>query len=145
MSELPRSLHLEVVTPDHELVHEVVDAVELRAKQGYLGVLPGHAPLLTELGVGELRYKQGGKTAYLSIVHGYAEVLPDRVIVLAEVGERGGDIDLERARAALERARKRLGQPGVPGMDWDRAAAAYQRAALRLDVAGHGGSVADHE
>ena len=83
MSELPKTLRLEVVTPEHELVHEEVESVELRARKGYIGVLPGHAPLLTELGVGELRYKQGGNTERLAIIHGYAEVLPDRVIVLA--------------------------------------------------------------
>lgn len=145
MSDLPKTLQLEVVTPDHELVHEEVESVELRAKKGYIGVLPGHAPLLTELGVGELRYKQGGKTTCLALVHGYAEVLPDRVIVLAEMGERAGDIDMERARAALERAKKRMGQPSTPEMDWERAAAAYERASLRLEVAGHGGSISDHE
>lgn len=145
MSELPKTLRLEVVTPDHELVHEEVEAVELRAKKGYIGVLPGHAPLLTELGVGELRYKHAGRTERLAIIHGYAEVLPNRVIVLAEVGERAEEIDLERARAARERAQKRLGQPGGPGIDWTRAAAALERAALRLEVAAHGGSMADHQ
>ena len=145
MSELPKTLWLEVVTPEHELVHEEVETVELRAKKGYIGVLPGHAPLLTELGVGELRYKQGGRMQRLAVIHGYAEVLPNRVIVLAEIGECAEGIDLKRAKAARERAQKRLGQPGTQGIDWERAAEAFDRAALRVSVAGHGGAMADHE
>ena len=145
MNELPKTLRLEVVTPEHELVHQDVDMVQIPASKGFIGVLPGHAPLLTELGVGELTYKHEGRAEHLSIIHGYAEVLPDRVIVLAEVGERAGDIDLDRAKEALDRARKRLGQPPTADMDWDRASAALARALLRVQVAQHGGAASDHE
>jgi F-type H+-transporting ATPase subunit epsilon len=144
MSALPNKLTLSVVTPERELVHEEVDEVQLRAKRGYLGILPGHAPLLTELGMGELRYKQEGRPQYLAIVDGFAEVLPERVIVLAEIGECAGDIDLERAQQALERARKRLSQPAAE-IDWDRAAVALARALLRVQVAQRGGAMSDHE
>jgi len=144
MSGLPTKLTLNVVTPDHELVHEEVDEVQIPASRGYLGVLPGHAPLLTELGVGDLRYKQSGRVEHVAIIQGYAEVLPDRVIILAEVGERADQIDRQRAKAALERARKRLGQANTPGVDWDRAAAALARAELRCQISEHGGSSSDH-
>ncbi len=142
---LPSKLILEVVTPEHELVHEEVDEVQLPARRGYLGILPGHAPLLTELGVGELRFKQGGETYYLAIVNGYAEVLPDRVIVMAEVGERAADIDADRARDALKRAEERLASLSAKDVDWERAALALERARVRMETATHGGSVADSE
>ncbi len=144
MSGLPTKLTLNVVTPDHELVHEDVDEVQIPARKGYLGILPGHAPLLTELGIGDLRFKQGGRTEHVAIIQGYAEVLPDRVIVLAEVGERADQIDLQRAKAALERARKRLGQPTTQGIDWERAATALARAELRCQISEHGGATSDH-
>lgn len=145
MSSLPTKLTLNVVTPVRELVHEDVDEVQLPAKTGEIGVLPGHAPLLTELGLGEMRFKQDGRVQYLAIVDGFAEVLPDRVIVLAEVGERADDIDLERAKEALERAQKRLSQPGAAGIDWDRASVALARALMRMQVTQHGGALVDHE
>jgi len=143
MSALPKKITLSVVTPENELVHEQVDAVEVPAKKGYIGVLPGHAPLLTELGMGDLRFKIGARTEHLAVIQGYAEVLPDRVIVLAEIGERASQINLERARAARERARKRLGEGASFGIDWDRAAAALARADLRCQIAEHGGSSSD--
>lgn len=142
---LPAKLTLNVVTPEHELVHAEVDSVEIPAKKGYIGVLPGHAPLLTELGLGELRFKKDGRTSWLAIIDGYAEVLPNRVIVLAEVGERAEEIDIERAKAAAERARKRLGHASESDIDWERASLALARATLRVQVAEHGGSVADYE
>jgi F-type H+-transporting ATPase subunit epsilon len=144
MSALPTKLTLEVVTPEHELVHEEVDEVQLPAQRGCLGILPGHAPLLTELGVGEMRFRQGADTFYLCIINGYAEVLPDRVIVMAEVGERAADIDPDRARDALKRAQERLARAGQ-GVDWERASLALERAQARMQVADHGGSAADHE
>jgi len=144
MSGLPNKITLNVVTPESDLVHEEVDSVEIPAKKGYIGVLPGHAPLLTELGMGDLRFKQGARTEHLAVIQGYAEVLPDRVIVLAEIGERAGSIDLERAKAARERARKRLGEATRAEIDWARAAAALARAELRCQIAEHSGSSADH-
>lgn len=136
MSSLPTSLSLEVVTPDRPLVRETVDEVELPGAEGYLGVLPGHTPLLTLLQVGQLWYRQGGETTYLAVAFGFAEVLPDRVTVLAQVAERAEDIDVPRAQAALQRATARLAQPSAD-LDYERARIAQQKAQTRLDVAAH--------
>src|SRR5713226_6185629 len=98
---LPDSLSLEVVTPERSLIAEAgVVEVQLPGSDGYLGILPGHAPLLTELGMGELSYRKGRDTYSAVVIHGFAEVLPDRVIILAETAERAEEIDAERARAA---------------------------------------------
>jgi len=136
------ALQLLLVTPDRRLVEEVVDEVQLPGLEGYLGILPGHAALLTELGVGEMSYRRGNETHYAAVIGGYAEVLPDRVTVLAEIAERAEEIDEDRARAARERAEKRLAKAGEPNTDWNRAAAALKRALVRLQVAAKGGGVA---
>ncbi|MEK7836488.1 MAG: F0F1 ATP synthase subunit epsilon, partial [candidate division NC10 bacterium] len=101
---LPESIHLEIVTPEQRLVNEVVDEVVLPGSEGSLGVLPGHTPLLTTLGIGELKYRRGTTRRFLAIAWGFAEVLPDRVSVLAEIAERAEGIDRERARKARDRA-----------------------------------------
>ncbi len=142
---LPDFLTLEVVTPERQLVTETVTEVQLPGREGYLGILPGHAPLITELGLGEMSYRKGRDTHHATVIHGFAEVLPDRVIVLAEIGERAEEIDVDRARAARARAEKRLATPGAPDLDWDRATFALQRALIRLQVAAKGGAVAAHE
>jgi F-type H+-transporting ATPase subunit epsilon len=139
MSVLPESIEFEVVTPERQLVHEQVDEIQLPAKRGYLGILPGHAPLITELGLGVLSYRKGGAFRHLSVVHGYAEVLPDRVIVLAELAERAEEIDVERATRARERAEKRLKEKADPDLDWERATFALQRALVRLQAASKAG------
>ena len=138
---IPAHLQLEVVSADRSLVNEQVDEVQIPGALGYLGVLPGHAPLITELGIGLLSYQRNGDTHYLTIIHGYAEVLPDRVIVLAEISERAEEIDLTRATAALERAKERLAKPH-PELDWERAEYALKRALIRLQAAGKGGLAA---
>ena len=138
---LPERLELDVVTPERQVVHDSAKLVELPGLDGYLGVLPGHAPLITELGIGLLSYQRNGDTHYLTIIHGYAEVLPDRVIVLAEISERAEEIDLTRATAALERAKERLAKPH-PELDWERAEYALKRALIRLQAAGKGGLAA---
>jgi F-type H+-transporting ATPase subunit epsilon len=133
---LPEKIELEVVTPERFVLDEKVESIEMPGKDGYLGILPGHAPLLTELGVGILTYHKGAEVRRLTVVNGYAEVLPDRVIVLAEVSERAEEIDLQRARAAAERAQGELAKAtGAPEMDWQSASAALQRALVRVDVA----------
>ena len=109
---LPEKIELQVVTPEQHILSEDVDSLEMPGKDGYLGILPGHAPLLTELGVGILTYHKGGETRSLTVMYGYAEVLPDRVIVLAETAERAEEIDVARARAALERAKADLPKAG---------------------------------
>lgn len=130
------TIALEIVTPDRPLVREQVDEVELPGAEGYLGVLPGHTPLLTLLHIGELWYRQGNQKTYLAVAFGFAEVLPDRVTVLAQVAERAEDIDVPRAQAALQRATARLSQ-AAPDIDYDRARIAQQKAQTRLDVAAH--------
>src|SRR5262249_4973920 len=132
----PASLSLEIVTPERPLVREAVDEVELPGAEGYLGVLPGHTPLLTLLQVGELWYRKGNQTTYLAVAFGFAEVLPDRVTVLAQIAEHAEDIDVPRAQAALQRATAHLAQP-TPDLDYARARIAQQKAQTRLDVAAH--------
>ena len=127
------SIELVVVTPVSQLFSESVTEVQLPGADGYLGVLPGHAPLITELGIGELSYKAGnGQTGLLAIIRGFAEVLPGRVSVLAETAERPEDIDVNRAQEALKRAQERIAAGG--DIDWDRASASLQRALVRLQV-----------
>lgn len=133
---LPEVLELEVVTPQRHIVREEVHEVQVPGKNGYLGILPGHAPLLSELQMGELSYRKGTTWSYLSVFWGFVEVLPDRVIVLAEIAERGEEIDRERAREACRRAEERLRRAGDPHLDLTRAQAALQRAMIRLQVAG---------
>ena len=108
-------------------------------KGGYLGILPGHAPLLSELQMGELSYRQGTHWTYLVAFWGFVEVLPDRAIVLAEIAERGEEIDVERAQAARQRAEERLKRLTDPDTDLARAQVALQRALIRLQVAGKAG------
>jgi F-type H+-transporting ATPase subunit epsilon len=139
---IPHDIQLEVVTPERHLVREPVSEVQLPGRNGCLGILPGHAPLITELGIGELVYKKGKDSFHLTVIHGFAEVLGDRVIVLAEIAELAEEIDAERAQSARERAEKRLAHPGSPDVDWDRAAFALKRALLRLQLAAKGGAVA---
>ncbi len=135
---LPDAIQLEVVTPERRLVSEVVDEVILPGTEGYLGVLPGHAPLLSELSIGELTLRRGDVRRYVSVAWGFVEVLPDRVSVLAEVAERAEEIDLERARKAQERALGRM-RGGDPEVDFKRAQVALQKAIVRIQVASRRG------
>ncbi len=135
---LPESIQLVVVTPERQLLRETCASVQLPGANGELGILPGHAPLMTELGIGELVYHAGAQTGHLAIVRGFAEVLPDRVTVLAEVAERAEEIDVARAEAARQRAQKRLASQDA-SIDWDRASAALQRSLVRVQVAARGG------
>jgi F-type H+-transporting ATPase subunit epsilon len=128
------TLVLEIVTPERPLVHETVDEVILPGAAGELGVLPGHTPLLTTLKVGTLWYRVGAERRYVAIIGGFAEVLPDRVTVLATLAERAEDIDVTRAEAARQRADLRLAKPG-PETDAERARFAWIKASTRLQVA----------
>ena len=128
------AIELEIVTPDKLLVHEQVESVEIPGKAGYIGVLPGHAPLITELTIGEIAYKQGAKTEHLSVAWGFAEVLPDKVTILAQTAERAGEIDVERAKAAKARAEEALKNAG-PDFDYDANLNAIKRADVRIEVA----------
>jgi F-type H+-transporting ATPase subunit epsilon len=131
---LPEALELVIVTPTRQLLRVRVVGVTLPGANGYLGILPGHAPLMTELGIGELTFRGKEQSELISIIRGFAEVLPDRVTVLAETAELAAEIDLERAEAAKARAEKRLAS-GDTNIDWDRASVALQRALIRIQVA----------
>jgi len=133
---LPEQITLEVVTPARQVLRETVESVELPGRDGYLGILPGHAPLITELGIGELNYRKGAEMRHLTVIDGYVEVLPQRVIVLAEISERAEEIDIQRAISSAERARERIAKAGGSlEFDWDRARLALQRALIRQEVA----------
>jgi F-type H+-transporting ATPase subunit epsilon len=130
-------LNLEVATPSRLVVAETVDEVVIPGSQGYFGVLPGHAPLLATLGVGELTYRKGTSQMHLALTGGFAEVRNDKVIVLAENAERPDEIDRERAQRSRERAERRLTGRDASDVDFARAQAALTRALIRLQVAGH--------
>jgi F-type H+-transporting ATPase subunit epsilon len=129
---IPTSIDLQIVTPDRMLVHEQVDEVEIPGVNGYFGVLPGHTPLLAALSVGELWYRKGQEKTYLAIAHGFAEVLPDRVSILAQLAERADEIDVDRAESARKRAAERLEQKA--DVDYERARAALMKSMTRLQV-----------
>lgn len=128
------TFQLEIVTPDKMVVRDAAEEMQIPGKKGYLGILPGHAPLITELAVGEITYRANGYTHHLSVAWGFAEVLPDKVTVLAETAERAEEIDIRRAQEAKQRAEERL-KSGNPEVDFNRAAIALQRAETRLEVA----------
>ncbi len=133
---IPKSVRLEFVTPDRAIVHEDVDEVELPGEDGYFGVLPGHAPMLAALKVGEMWYRKGTEKYFAFLADGFAEVLPDRVAVLAQVAEGANDIDQQRAEAAKRRAEDRLAKPAAD-IDFERARISLLRALTRLQVAKH--------
>jgi F-type H+-transporting ATPase subunit epsilon len=134
---LPTKLTLEIVTPDRPVVTEQVDELQLPGAEGYFGVLPGHTPLLAALQVGEMWYRIGQEKYFLAIAFGFAEVLPDRVTVLAHVAERAQDIDHERAERALKRAQERLSKgPAQANIDFERARVALMKSLIRIQVAG---------
>lgn len=133
---LPESIELVVVTPEKQVLRQSAKEVQLPGADGYLGILPGHAPLITELGIGELSYHDmsGKESEHLVIIRGFAEVLGDRVTVLAETAEFAEEIDVARAEAAKARAEKRLAS-GDANIDWDRATISLRRALIRIQVA----------
>ena len=129
-------LTLEIATPMRLVVSEQVDEVVAPGVEGYFGVLPGHAPFLTTLGIGELTYRVGRAEHHLALVGGFAEVRNDKVIVLADAAERPDEIDRARAERARERAERRLSGRAPDEVDFARAQAALMRALMRLHVAG---------
>jgi len=132
--DLPNKIALEIVTPDRALVTEQVDEVQVPGSEGYFGILPGHAPLLSSLQVGELWYRIGQEKHYLAIAFGFVEVRPDRVTVLANIAERAQDIDITRAEAAKGRAEQRITSLQT-GLDFERARIAMMKSLIRLQVA----------
>lgn len=130
------TFQLEIVTPEKKVVDTAAEEVQIPGKNGYLGVLPGHAPLITELAVGEITFREHSTEQRLAMAWGFAEVLPNKVTILAESAERPSEIDVERARKAKERAEQRLAS-GDTSVDVERALDALHRAETRLDVASH--------
>ena len=134
---LPSHLTLEIVTPDRALAHEEVDEVQLPGTEGNLGILPGHTPLLTNLRVGQAWYRKGSEKFYLSIAFGFAEVLPDRVRLLAQIAERAEEIDIRRAEEEKRKAEDLLQsvRTGAPEVDLERARISLMKAMIRIQVA----------
>ena len=137
-ASLPQSMaqtfQLEIVTPERLLVSDLAEEMQIPGKSGYLGVLPQHAPLITELGVGEITYRKGTETHRLAVAWGFAEVLPDKVTILAETAEKAEEIDIERAQRAKQQAEALL-KKGPEETDYLRAEVALERAITRLKVA----------
>jgi len=128
-------LQLEIVTPERLAYSDEVDAVVLPGSEGELGVLPHHAPLITMLGVGELRIRKGSAEESFAIVGGFLQVRPDKVVVMAETADLASDIDLEKAQEARREAERALESGYVEGTDLSSARAALQQALLRIRVA----------
>ena len=131
---IPDHLTLEIVTPERSIAHGKVDEVVVPGAEGSFGVLPGHTPLLSTLTVGEIEYRRGDERSYVAVSFGFAEVLPDRVTILAQIAEASDEIDVTRAEAAVKRARERLDRP-VAEMDYERARLSLLKSLVRLQVA----------
>jgi F-type H+-transporting ATPase subunit epsilon len=131
---LPARLALEIVTPEGLLLREEVDEIIAPGESGYFGVLPGHTPFFSTLGMGEITVRRGAEREYLTCFWGFAEVLPDRVNILAEVGERAEAIDPARAEAAMARAQAAL-KAVKEEAGYEEARVAYVKAVNRLAVA----------
>lgn len=127
-------LLLEVVTPDHLLLSQQVDEVIAPGAEGEFGVLPGHCHFLSTLRIGELRYRIGETTHYMSVLWGFAEVTPQKVTILAEIAEKAEDIDVERAQAVVAKAEQRLEVGGLPS-EVEEAKVSLEKARLRKKIA----------
>src|SRR3974390_860236 len=127
------TFQLEVVTPARQIVNTRAEEAQIPGLSGYLGILPGHAPLITELAVGVITYRSGGETSTLAVAWGFMEVLPDKVTILAETAERPAEVDVARAEKAKTRAEERLRSSDAE-IDFDRAQDALRRAENRLQV-----------
>jgi F-type H+-transporting ATPase subunit epsilon len=132
---LPTEIRLNIVTPERLVAHGAVTSVTIPGKDGSLGILPGHAPLLSELAPGEIDYTSGGATHTLCVSSGFAEVLGDRVIVLVHSAERAEEVDVGRAEKSKTRAEERLKRFDDPQVDMERARESLRRAMVRLETA----------
>jgi F-type H+-transporting ATPase subunit epsilon len=128
------TFQLEIVTPEKMVVRDVAEEMQIPGKNGYLGVLPGHAPLITELAVGEITYRNANITHHLSVAWGFAEVLPDKVTILAETAERADEVDVNRAQAAKQRAETNLTRAATEE-EFKKVSGDLKRAETRLEVA----------
>ena len=132
-------LSVEILTPNRMLLQDEADELNLPSSEGYLGILPGHVALLTNIGLGELMLRKNGQPRFMTVFRGYMEVSDDKVTVLAEVAEDMAEIDAQRAGAARDRALERLNARDAEVVDFDRASAALQRALVRLQVSARRG------
>lgn len=130
---MENKLKFEIVTPHGLILSDEVDEVICAGSEGEFGVLPGHVPFFTTLKIGMLTYKKGNETRYIFVNWGYAEVGPDKVLVLADSAEKSEDIDVERAKTAMKRAEERLKK--AEEIDFVRAESSLERAATRIQVA----------
>ena len=133
---IPKTILLQIVTPERSVVSTQADEVMLPGVEGYLGALPGHTPLLTSLKIGEIKYRIGTTVRYLAVSWGFAEILPDRITVLADIAETGDEIDVDGARREKEQAEKRLKSPDA---DFLSVQVALEQALVRLQVAAKSG------
>jgi F-type H+-transporting ATPase subunit epsilon len=131
---MPDTFQLEIVTPEKLVVRDSAEEAQIPGLNGYLGILPGHAPLITELGAGEISYRSGGQSHRFSLAWGFAEVLPDRVTVLAETVERAEEIDVPRAKEALSKAEESL-KTAQSVHDYELVLGRINRAQARIEVA----------
>jgi F-type H+-transporting ATPase subunit epsilon len=131
---MPDTFQLQIVTPEKKVVDTAATEAQIPGKNGYLGVLPGHAPLITELAVGEVTFRAGAEEQRLAVAWGFAEVLPNKVTILAETAERPSEIDVERARKSKEHAEQLL-TSGDPNIDVERTLDSLHKAETRLQVA----------
>jgi F-type H+-transporting ATPase subunit epsilon len=131
---ISRHLQLVFVTPERAIAHDEVDEIQLPLDGGYAGILPGHAPLLSTLQIGEMWYRKGTEKTHAFVEGGFVEVLGDRVSILAQVAEKAEDIDTARAEAAKHRAEELLTKPSIADFDAERARIALLRAITRLQV-----------
>ena len=131
---MPATFQLEIVTPEKMVVRDTAEELQIPGRNGYIGVLPGHAPLITELGAGEITYKSDGQSHRFALAWGFAEVLPDRVTVLAETVERADEIDANRAKQSLNNAEESL-KSAQTEEDCTQALGRISRAQARLEVA----------
>ncbi|MFN0085498.1 MAG: F0F1 ATP synthase subunit epsilon [Blastocatellia bacterium] len=134
---MPEKIQLEIVTPEKIALREVVDEVVVPGRDGELGIMPNHTPLISQLQTGILTYRQGNERRQLHVSGGFVEVLSDRVSVLSDVAERPEEIDLERAKRAKERAEKKL-LSRAEDIDFARAELKLQRAKARIQLGGRG-------
>ena len=133
---LPTDLRLDIVTPDRLVAHDAVTGVTIPGKNGYLGILPGHAPLLTELVPGELEYTSGGAPHVMAVTWGFVEVLPDRVTILASDALRPDEIDAARAGQQLDRGMKMWNEAGDSEEAYTKALHVISEAEAKLASAG---------
>lgn len=130
---MAETIQLEIVTPERLVVSEMAEEIQVPGKSGYLGILPGHAPLITELAIGAISYRNAGHVKRIAVAWGFAEVLPTKVTILAETAEQAEEIDVKRAEADRERAEQELRKAGPGGNSEAESALAHANA--RIEVA----------